>query len=218
MLHYTNVPYYSQFQDMPEVQWRQESCGLASLAMEIQYYKPKLSVSLVTLLKQALADGAYEPSAGWKHLQLAEVADQYGLVGSTADFTAMSDAKALAAMETMLADGPVIASIHNKFNPNASLGHLVVVTGFTDTTVYYHDPASTKTEHQISVEGFLRGWKKMLIVVRDNGTAPTSIAATLTASTPSAYMKNLLAYNSANMPAVFNTYDSTANVLVSIDR
>ena len=64
-----------------------------------------------------------------------------------------------------LKDGPVIISIHHKFNPNATLGHLVVVTGFENDTVFYHDPEDPRAEKTISTEDFLKGWKKRFIVL-----------------------------------------------------
>ena len=166
IIHFDNVPFYSQFRDIPRIEWRSESCGIASLAMALEFYKPN-SVSVPKLLVEALKFGAYQPGVGWKHSQLASLAGLYGLVGTSYDFSKMGNQAAFNEFKQFLGGGPMVVSIHNKFNPKASLGHLVVVTGIENDIVYYHDPAGNGKEKAISISGFLAGWKKRFITVRE---------------------------------------------------
>ncbi len=165
IIHFDNVPFYSQFQDMPRVEWRQESCGIASMAMELGFFKAK-SVPLTKLLLQALDLGAYT-TEGWKHKELSALAGLYGLQGKNYDYASSTNEAAFSEFKNLLGAGPIIVSIHNKFNPRATLGHLVVVTGINEDTIFYHDPASSKTEKSVSTANFLKGWKKRFITVRE---------------------------------------------------
>jgi len=75
-------------------------------------------------------------------------------------------ATALAQLETYVKGGPVIASIHYKFDPKSTIPHLVVIDGIASSTVYYNDPAAKTGEKTISTADFLKGWKKRFIVIR----------------------------------------------------
>jgi hypothetical protein len=81
-----DVPFYSQFNDITSVKWKKIGCGVASLAMVIEYYKPS-SVSVDKLLGQAIASGAYQKSAGWTHQGLATLSQRYGFTGNTYDLS-----------------------------------------------------------------------------------------------------------------------------------
>ncbi|MBI2075241.1 MAG: C39 family peptidase [Candidatus Harrisonbacteria bacterium] len=166
-IHVDNVPFYSQFQDIPQVEWRREGCGVASLAMQLEFYTSK-PVSVTKLLLEALEFGAYTKDVGWNHKRLAALADLYGLSGKNYDFWNATDDAAFNKLKEFLAGGPVMVSIHNKFNPKTTLGHLIVVVGIHDGTVVYHDPAyGIKKDRNISESDFLKGWKRRFIVVRE---------------------------------------------------
>ncbi|TSC83259.1 MAG: Uncharacterized protein G01um101419_89 [Parcubacteria group bacterium Gr01-1014_19] len=171
MIHYDNVPFYSQFQDIPQVEWQSSACGIASMAMAMEFYQPK-SVSVPKLLLQALDLGAYKPGIGWKHKELSALAELYGLTGKNYDFANLDNQTVFNRFKDFMKVGPVIVSIHNKFNPKATLGHIVVVTGMADGMIFYHDPASgNKIEKKISESDFLKGWKRRFIVVREKTMA-----------------------------------------------
>ena len=159
-----DVPFYSQFKDITSPTWQKVGCGVTSLAMVIDYYKPAVSVN--TLLKQGIAEGAYLKSAGWTYKGLIGLAEDYGLSGSSYDLGASSNDVAFAKFKDHLQDGPVIVSVHYKFDPKSTIPHLVVIDGIEGDTLYYNDPAAKAGEKQISVEDFLKGWKKRFIVIR----------------------------------------------------
>lgn len=157
-----DVPFYSQFKDISSAKWKKIGCGIASLAMVIDYYEPQ-SVSVDTLLSQGIKAGAYS-SAGWTYSGLVKVSQPYGLTGSGYDLK--GSGTAFSQFEKFVADGPVIASIHYKFDPKSTIPHLVVVTAIKDGLVYYNDPAAKQGNLTVSVDTFLKAWKQRFIVLR----------------------------------------------------
>jgi len=171
-----NVPFYSQFHDIQPLAWQKVGCGVASLAMVIEYYKPE-TVSVNTILEQAVKSGAYNKSAGWIHKGLVTLSNSYGLNGNTYDLSKESKDKAFIQFKKSLKDGPVITSIFYKFNPKSPIPHLIVIDGIDGDTVYYNDPASKEGEQTISVDLFLKGWKKKFIVLRPSSEKEKVILA-----------------------------------------
>lgn len=167
------VPFYSQFADITSPSWQKVGCGVTSLAMIIDYYKPS-NVTVNALLKQGIAIGAYDYSAGWTYAGLITLAKEHGLTGQSYDYGSSSSASAFSHFESALAGGPVIASVHYKFDPNSAIPHLVVIDRMQGGVLYYNDPAAKSGELSISVANFVRGWKKRYIVVRPPATASTS--------------------------------------------
>lgn len=159
------VPFYSQFKDIQSPKWQKVGCGIASLAMIIDYYKPD-TISANTLLKKGIAAGAYDKNAGWIYDGLIQLSEQYGLGGNFYDLSKLDSKTALEQFKKYSKDGPVIASVHYKFDPKSTIPHLVVINGIDNGIVYYNDPASNGGGKQISVADFLKGWKKRIIVMR----------------------------------------------------
>jgi ABC-type bacteriocin/lantibiotic exporter with double-glycine peptidase domain len=156
------VPFYSQFTDIHDARWQKMGCGIASLAMIIEYYHPGV-VSVDALLHEAIAAGAYAKNAGWKHRDLALLGGQYGLEGESYDLAKLDTASAFLRFKGSLMAGPVIASVHYKFDPKSTIPHLVVITGITDDRVYYNDPAARASGQFVSTSEFLAAWKKRFI-------------------------------------------------------
>ncbi|MDO8516180.1 MAG: C39 family peptidase [bacterium] len=159
------VPFFSQIKDIHSAKWKNIGCGIASLAMIIDYYYPG-SVSVNTLLKEGIASGAYIKDVGWKHLSLARLARPYGLEGMNYDLSSLGKADAFARFKEFLDKGPLIASVYYKFDPKSPIPHLVVINGIEGNRVYYNDPAGLAGGKEISVADFMKGWKKRFIVVR----------------------------------------------------
>jgi predicted double-glycine peptidase len=159
------VPFYSQFQDIASPRWQKVGCGIASLAMVIDFYKPD-AVSVNALLGQGIAAGAYDKKAGWIYDGLIRLSQTYGLDGTYYDLARLDAEAAFAAFKNILKDGPVILAVHYQFNPKSAIPHLVVINGIANGTVYYNDPAAKDGGKEISVADFLKGWKKKIIAVR----------------------------------------------------
>jgi len=159
------VPFYSQFSDIQFSEWRGKSCGVASLAMIVNFYKPSATLPQ-TLLEDGLASGAYLKNAGWLHSGLINLSKQYGLDGTSYELSGLSKEIAFEKFKTFLKEGPVMASIFYEFDPQSPIPHLVVVSGISDGKIYYNDPAETSGGKNISIEKFLIGWKQRFIVFR----------------------------------------------------
>jgi uncharacterized protein YvpB len=60
-----------------------------------------------------------------------------------------------------------MASVFKNFNPKNN-GHFIVLTGFENNKIYYNETASKKREEikkEIPLEKFLKGWRKMIVVI-----------------------------------------------------
>jgi predicted double-glycine peptidase len=161
----SRVPFYSQFTDITDPAWKKIGCGIVSLAMVIDYYKPG-TVAVPTLLEEGIKADAYLSNAGWTYAGLIRVARPYGLDGESHDFGGSDTARAFAAFTSELLSGPVIASVHYKFDPTSTIPHLVVINRIEGDLMYYNDPAAQSGNLAISTADFLKAWKKRFIVIR----------------------------------------------------
>lgn len=158
------VPFYSQFTDITPAEWKKIACGVASLAMLVDFYGP--AVTADTLLQEGIASGAYIYDAGWSHAGLINLARKHGLDGRTQTMGHLSMPEAFAVLEEELKEGPVMVSVHYTFDPRNPIPHLVVVNGVHDGRVYYNDPAEKGPAGSVSVEQFQSAWKKRFIAIR----------------------------------------------------
>lgn len=158
------IPFYSQFADIQSLEWKKKGCGIASLAMLIDFYKSN-AVTPQKLLIQGINSGAYS-DAGWSHQGLANLVFKYGLEGKVYDLSKLDSETAFNQFEDIVKEGPVIASVHYKFEPTNPIPHLVAITDIEGDTVFYNDPATNEGDKQISKDQFMKSWKKRFIVVR----------------------------------------------------
>ena len=168
----TSVPFYSQFKDISSPSWQKVGCGIASLAMIVDYYGPGVSVD--TLLSEGIKKGAYDKSAGWTYAGLVNVSKKYGLAGTWYSVSGSGKTASLAKLEKSVTSGPVIASVHYKLEPTNPIPHLIVVTGMKNGYVYYNDPANSSGGRKIATDAFYKAWKGRYIVIR-----PTTALATI---------------------------------------
>ncbi len=158
------VPFYSQFNDITSEGWKKVGCGIASLAMIIEFYEPG-EINVDALLKEGISAGAYLDDAGWIHGGLISLSKKYGLNGESHDFRNSTMESAFSRLKTVLEDGPVMASVHYTFDPKNPIPHLVVVNGVSDGMVYYNDPAEKVGGNSISIDKFKSAWKKRYIEI-----------------------------------------------------
>ncbi|MFZ2072650.1 MAG: C39 family peptidase [Minisyncoccia bacterium] len=160
-----NVPLYSQIADISSVEWKQKGCGVADVAMIVNFYKPQ-TTTVQKVLEQGISSGAYQKNVGWKHDGLAALAKKYDLKGKVNDFSQLEKKTALNQFKDVIKEGPAIASIHRGFDPKSSFGHLIVITGFDETFVFYNDPGKHDGIRKVLITDFMKGWKRKLIVIR----------------------------------------------------
>ncbi|MEZ4104180.1 MAG: C39 family peptidase [Candidatus Paceibacterota bacterium] len=159
------VPFYSQFSDITNPSRQKIGCGVAGLAMIIEYYKGE-KVSVDSLFETGLEAGAYLEDAGWIHSGLINLSKKYKLDGESKDFSYLDKEGALAKLETALETGPVLASVHYTFEPTNPIPHLVVINGLENNIIHYNDPAEKTGGGTISKEKFLKAWKNRFIEIR----------------------------------------------------
>lgn len=158
------VPFYSQFTDISSAEWRKVGCGIASVAMIIDYYSQE-DVLVDDLLKKGIAAGAFSSDVGWTHQGLINLSKPYGLKGLSREMSALSMQDAFSELEKVLAKGPVMVSVHYTFDPKNPIPHLVVIDGIKDGKVFYNDPAEAEGGGSISITKFQSSWKKRYIEI-----------------------------------------------------
>ena len=163
--HQLPVPFYSQFSDISSPTWQKVGCGIASLAMLIDYYSDE-SIVVDTLLTAGIESGAYADNAGWSHAGLIALAADYGLTGESKSLAHLSSSAAFAELEKVISEGPVMVSVHYTFEPTNPIPHLVVVHRVADDRIYYNDPAETSGNNSLTIEKFKRAWKQRYIEIR----------------------------------------------------
>jgi len=159
------VPFFSQLNDITAPSWKKIGCGIASLAMLIEYYNPG-TVSVDTLLQEGIDARAYLESAGWTYAGLIGVAKKYSIAGETHDYGTLQMDDAYGKLLGALDDGPVMASVHYTFQKSNPIPHLVVINGIENDNVFYNDPAEEEGGGSVSVEQFKSAWKKRYIEFR----------------------------------------------------
>lgn len=159
------VPFFSQLTDISETKWKKVGCGIASLAMLIEFYKPN-AVTVDALLGRGIASGAYADDVGWSHAGLIALSQKYGLKGESHDLRGSNMDDAFTALKSELKNGPVMVSVHYTFTPTNPIPHIVVVSGVGNGKVYYNDPAEKAGKGSISIAKFQGAWKKRYIDIR----------------------------------------------------
>lgn len=160
-----DVPALSQYLDLDDTTWQGRACGVISLAMLLNYHG--LEIDSNELLKDAFASECYLGGIGWKHKELARLAERFELQAKNFDWATLEETVAFEQMLQALQKGPILASIHHTFDPQKG-GHLIVVTGLEDNTVFYNDPDAkerSEIKKSIPVDVFRHGWKKRIIEI-----------------------------------------------------
>lgn len=162
----TLVPFYSQFGDISSPTWQKVGCGIASVAMLIDYYRDESRLDVDSLLSEGIRNGAYDDTAGWSHAGLIALAKSYGLTGESHSLAHLDASAAFAELESVLLAGPVMASVHYTFEPTNPIPHLVVVTKVEGDRVYFNDPAESAGNSSIPTKKFMAAWKQRYIEIR----------------------------------------------------
>jgi len=160
------VPHFGQFYNIEDDKWQGRSCGIASLAMVLDYYGVK--VDLNELIEKALVLGGYVEGVGWKHQVIVDLAKEYGFKSERTE-----DDKVENLVAALNKNEPVVVSIHKSFDPENG-GHLAVLCGYFATDeegvegFYVNDPIGPQYKHKyqlIELEKFMDCWKKRAIYI-----------------------------------------------------
>jgi uncharacterized protein YvpB len=194
------VPYYSQRLDVRRSLWRPRACGVVALKMAMEYINQKQKIKIKNkipnidqLVDLGVAIHARDPIHGWIHNGLVVIAKLNGFkrsyrkewqiqIKNKNGKVTIDEKEAQKGIRYIVGllrhDTPVLVSMMSRTG-----GHLVVVTGFQEDTVYkhsdilenvgmffYHDPnAKTRNEgknKKITREDFIKCWKGRIVVVK----------------------------------------------------
>lgn len=158
------VPEFSQHLDVKEKEWRNRACGIAALKMLLEYNNSD-SPPIDELIKIGLEKDAYIQNIGWKHKELAEIARDFNLKSKNFDWANLTPEEAFENLESYFPENPVLASIHKDFDDKKG-GHLIVLTGMEDDTIFYNEPYAEKRQEikqSVHKDKFMKGWKRRII-------------------------------------------------------
>lgn len=167
------IPFTSQYsKELPE-KWQWRSCGIASLKNIFDYWQAKnaqnSSPTLKVIFKKARTSGAYVKGIGWSHAGLVNTARSFGYEGYNRDLADKPAELALKALIEEVAIRPAIVSVKSKFDPNATDGHLIVVTKVDKKNVHIIDPEEKTAKmgiKAIAISKFIAIYKKRIILIR----------------------------------------------------
>ena len=165
-----DIPYYSQFLDVPDEYWKSRSCGMACLKMVLDHHKAK-TPALYDMVKRGKEEGGHTPF-GWLHDYSLGIARGYGF---------QADRREKMDVESSLGDfvsrlgknEPIIVSVFRNFSEKDKF-HQVVLTGFEEdegklSGLYFHDPDSRDRESKkhlfIPISIFIENWRRMAIFI-----------------------------------------------------
>jgi len=166
------VPYYSQRLDVADPFWQPRSCGVVALKMAMDFLAQNKADYKTNSLSELIAEGVsykgHSMEHGWYHDALLKIARSHGFAESFRKEWASAEEKkeALQYIIAFIEDSiPVVASIKS-----ATGGHLVLLVGYSDDGLWYHDPDAYDREKGkfkfIAIELFLEAWKGRIIVIK----------------------------------------------------
>ena len=169
-----DVPFHAQDSD--------DSCGIAVTRMVLDFLGE--GSGMENLTKEAIAIGG-RTEYGWSHESLVRLLHNHGVSAYPQEYRSVSvDVENKIFTESTAEDFidkgiqkiilkideglPTIISVKEKFNDNIE-SHLILITGYGDDTLYYHDPDSRKgvirNNEPVSISDFKKYWKKFAIFV-----------------------------------------------------
>ncbi len=189
-MHFLDVPYYSQYQNILEDKWRSRACGITSAKMVIKYFRPNNDESIEALIDEGVRIGGYVEH-GWDHESLVRILRNRGIFaykeefksqilkqGETSGIPSVYDSKMMKTgikkIYKMIKSGrPVIVSVDVGFGENKT-SHLIVLTGFDlddsgDVSGFaFNDPdakTGIKKNIFVDIDKFEKYWRRMSIFV-----------------------------------------------------
>jgi hypothetical protein len=181
------IPYYSQFLDVLNPDWKNRSCSVVCLKMALDYFAPENSPSLDDLIEEGVMIGGYGEH-GWKHPSIALLAHNHGVPAYCEEFRSvtvnihdktfskslfegvMLETGITKIINTLKQGGLVIVSVPRNMQEGGTF-HTVLLTGFEEKDggiegFYYHDPDAendSKKDQWITTQDFGVFWRKMAI-------------------------------------------------------
>lgn len=184
------VPYYSQYQSTGNPEWKENSCGVVSLKMVLDYYQPT-NLTVDQLYEKGLELNGYLEGVGWYHHSLVLLAKELRFSGITRSWEpteeyvkilknrGFKDGDLQILKDQQYNEGifclkneldknhPIIVSVTTGFGRYGK-GHLVVLIGYDEAGFILHDPFEEirpGKEFKISFDDFKKTWTKRALFV-----------------------------------------------------
>ncbi len=159
-----DVPYYSQFLDVNDPFWMLRACGATSLKMVLEYHGVSVP-EIVTLCNDAKERGGYDLENGWVHDYLVTKAQECGLQAERKEgLTTLTEI-----FEALNVGNPVIVSVEKRVLEQKRF-HIVVLTGYDNDVITYHEPEATNKEkgkhRTCDIETFMNYWRGKAIFIK----------------------------------------------------
>ncbi|TAL49218.1 hypothetical protein EPN83_01620 [Patescibacteria group bacterium] len=182
-----DVPYYSQFKDVTDPEWRLKACTIANLKMALEYALGAPAPSIDELIKEGLLIRGYGPH-GWIHDAIVNLAHNHGVPAYREEFRSVAVDTARSEFSRSKYEDSLLSYSLEKFRKKLSAGALVIAStprnwapdGNFHTTLlvgykekngalsgfYYHDPDAPnepKKDQFVDVETFKEYWRRLAI-------------------------------------------------------
>lgn len=175
-----DVPFYSQYANVHDPQWKERACGILCLKMVLDFLGAR-TLAPDEFLKKGVLLGAYG-TWGWTHDGLIAVADSFGIAMRRKEFRSKDykeKEKLLHAgidelVSSLVHDKPVLISAIKKWVEKKKF-HMMVLVGFEMDEggikgFYYHDPdaytAGEGKDQFVPTGTFKKHWRRMAIFPR----------------------------------------------------
>lgn len=157
------VPYYSQYVDIQDPFWMIRACGAMCLKMVAEFHTKDIGDAII-FCNSAKESGGYDMSNGWVHDYLIEEAKKIGLQAERKE--------GLQTLNEIIASldvgNPVIVSVEKRVLEQKRF-HMIVVVGYEDDRVWYHESESTDKEkgkfRMCTTLQFLEFWRGKAIFI-----------------------------------------------------
>ncbi|MDB5260691.1 MAG: hypothetical protein JWN37_922 [Candidatus Nomurabacteria bacterium] len=157
------VPYYSQYIDISDPFWMLRGCGAVSLKMVLDFHRVP-TPDLVMLCNELKDRGGYHMENGWIHDQLVEYVCEKGMHAERKE--GLTSLKEI--LNSLENGNPVIASVEKRVLEQKRF-HMIVVTGYENGMIIYHDPEYTNKERgqnrSCTQAEFMNYWRGMVILI-----------------------------------------------------
>lgn len=170
----SNVPFFSQYSDEIDEEWRNRSCGIAALKMVMDFLRKEdnANLSAMKLIRMGIKKNGYGKN-GWTHSALVEIAKDFGISARQKEFKKNPNLGCRLLIKSLRRNLPVLVSAVKNFRETDKF-HIVLLTGIKINNFgkvkgfFYHDPDAHEVygAHRFAtVNLFMEHWRKMAIFV-----------------------------------------------------
>jgi uncharacterized protein YvpB len=171
------VPYYSQYKEVTDLEWQPKACAITCLKMVLDFEAPNFNTTIPTLdelIQEGVSINAYS-NDGWIHKGIVFLSHNHGVPAYQEEFrsvnkefeknlTEVGISKILKRLEDKKTS---MVSVEKDFEKSGSF-HQILIVGYEDGNFLYHEPEEkdeTGAFMQVSEERFLAHWRRLAIFI-----------------------------------------------------